>query len=737
MSRKVTYTAGFEGETRELTVDVHDMDADPWSVGQKLKWVGREIPRLDGAAKATGTAQYTYDVRREGLAFAGLVFSPHAHATVKSAGFPGKAPAGVLATKVFADKRITYAGGIVAAICADSPGALFDALDAFHVDYDVQPHVVAVEDALKEGAPRVDPRRDNDAGGGPMRRGDRDGFTAADVRVQGEYRTQIQTHSALEPHGCVVEVDAQGKTTVWASTQAASFFAGRPRGAFRRALGEAGRDVRVITDHMGGGFGAKFGALEWDVLCAGLAAETKRPVMLLLSRRLEHLLGGNRPDSIQKLELLGNQDGKFIGLKGETWGTAGNNQGGAGCANFMAYEWPGLEMSQHTVRTFTARAAAFRAPRHPQGFFAVESLIDKYADTIGMDPLEVRMKNDPHPVRQMQWKLGAERIGWAKNRRTKPGSDKGPVKRGVGCAAARWSQAGRGSWVVQARINADGEILVRSGVQDIGTGTRTLLAIMVGEEVGVNPRDIRVEIGDTNFPPGPPSGGSTTAPSMGPVAREAGLRLREGLAKRVAEAWGVDVAAVGFENGEFRTGDGARKANVKQAARLLGDETLEVSGQRRRNWESALGETAGCQFAEVSVDTETGVVRVDRVVAIHDCGKVINELASRSQVNGGVIQGISYALYEERLLDKNQGDMVNPTFDTYKIMGMKDCPQIDVVMTSVIAGYNNAGMMGLGEPATVPTAAAVANAVYNALGVQVTELPMTPKRVLAALEGNN
>ncbi|MDJ0973513.1 MAG: xanthine dehydrogenase family protein molybdopterin-binding subunit [Planctomycetota bacterium] len=735
MARKVTYLAGIEGAERELTVEVHDLDADPWPLGAKLKYVGTEVPRLDGVAKVTGVAQFTQDVNLDKMAYAGEVIAPHAHAVVKSIdASAARAMPGVLAVRTSEGKRVTYAGSSVAAVCATSREVLADALAAIRVEYDVQPHAVTVEEALKDEV-RVSPRRSNDTAGGrggAMRRGNPDAaLESAEVKVEAEYRTAIQTHSALEPHGSVVSIDKEGNATVWASTQATSGFAG---GRLLRALELPRGRVRVITEHMGGGFGAKFGAQSWDVLCAEFAKETGRPVKYLLTRRSEHLVGGNRPDSIQKLTLGGTKDGTFTVLAGETWGTSGNGRGGAGCANFMGYTLPSVRMLQHTVSTFTARGAAFRAPRHPQGFFALEGAIDAFAAKAGLDPLAVRMKNDPHPVRQIQWKIGAERIGWKRNHRKVAGSDKGPVKRGVGCAAGRWSQAGRGNWSVDLTIDSSGHVIVMNGAQDLGTGTRTLLAICVAEELGIPPATIDVRVGDTRYPPGPGSGGSTTAPSLGPAAREAGLRAREALAALLGVEWKTDSEKVTLEDGVFK-GPGGKKATFQEACGLIPDEGLRVRGTRRRNYDGYNRETAGCQFAEVAVDTETGVITVERVVAVHDAGRLVNTMASRSQVNGGVIQGISFALYEERQLDENLGDMVNPTFDTYKIMGMADCPQIDVVLTTVVSGFNSIGMMGLGEPATVPTAGAIASAVYNAIGVQVRQLPMTPARVLAALEG--
>ncbi|MDJ0521465.1 MAG: xanthine dehydrogenase family protein molybdopterin-binding subunit [Planctomycetota bacterium] len=734
------YKQGVEGIEQDLTVEIHELDAQPWGRDDVFRHVGHDVPRVDGPVKATGAAKYTYDINRPDLCVAGLVVSPHAHANIVSVdASAAKAMPGVLAVKTYEGRRVTYAGGIAAAVCAESESVLGDALNAIQVVYDVKPGPAVTDDAMKDGAPVVDPRRKTNVAGprrGPLVRGKPDeAIAGADVVVEATYRTPVQTHSCLEPHGCMCEIHDDGTATVWASTQATAFFANR---RLTQALGLPRNKVRVLTHHMGGGFGSKFSALEWDVICAEFARETKRPVRLMLSRRVEHLVGGNRPDSIQRMRLAGSKDGTFAALDGETWGTSGNGTGGAGSANFMVYELPNLSMVQNGVATFSGIGRAFRAPRHPQGFYALESVIDRYAYAAGVDALAVRMKNDRHPVRQVQWRIGAERIGWRKNRRQVPGSDKGPVKRGVGCASGRWGQGGRhmvgrSQLVFDVVVDKDGGIAFQNAVQDIGTGTRTLIAVIAAEELGLAPGDIDVRIGDTNFPPGPGSGGSTTAPSIGAAVRNGALRVKESLAGLLALEWGVDEGALRWKDGVCRGPDG-KQATVREACALLGEDGLRVRGRRERNWRSPYRETAGCQFAQVAVDTETGFITVEKVVAVHDCGRVIDSLTARSQVNGGVIQGISYALYEEKHTDRNLGDMVNPTFDTYRILGMEDCPPIDVVLTSVVAGYSNTGMAGLGEPATVPTPGAIANAVYNAIGVQVTDLPMTPARVLEALE---
>ncbi len=301
MARKITYKAGLPGAEKEITVEVHDLDADPWPLGAPLEHVGTDVPRLDGMAKATGTARYTQDVLPTEKAHAGVVGCPHAHAKVVRVDLEAaQALKGVLATRSYGGSTLTYPGAAAAAVCAVSQQVLEDALALVRVTYEVLPHVVTVEDALEDKV--IVSGRSNDSlkasgGGRPgrrqrgqMRRGDPESaLKEADVVVEAEYRTQIQTHSALEPHGSVARLDADGKATVWASTQGTSGFA---NGTLAQRLGVKRGDIRVITEHMGGGFGAKFGAGPWDLLCAEFAKEIKRPVSYLLTRRLEHLVGG-------------------------------------------------------------------------------------------------------------------------------------------------------------------------------------------------------------------------------------------------------------------------------------------------------------------------------------------------------------------------------------------------------------------------------------------------------------
>ena len=328
--------------------------------------------------------------------------------------------------------------------------------------------------------------------------------------------------------------------------------------------------------------------------------------------------------------------------------------------------------------------------------FAIKQLMDELAEKLGMDPLVLRDKNDKLAMRREQRRVGAERFGW-KDRKP-PALDAGPVKRGVGMAQAEWARFADMNSSCQVRLTKDGSVKIISSVQDLGTGIRTVLAQVVAEELGLKVPDITVRIGDTMYPAGPGSGGSKTTGSITPAARNAAFGVKNQLLAGVAPKLGAPVA-----------------------------EQISSTASRTPDY------GGGVQFAQVSVDTQTGFVHVDRVVAVHDCGRPMNPLQIESQINGGILQGISWALYENRHLDHNSGWMVNTNLDQYKILLSRETPEIEVILLEEYTGRSSTDAMGVAEPANISTAAAVANAVYNAIGVRIYELPITPDRILAAL----
>jgi xanthine dehydrogenase YagR molybdenum-binding subunit len=475
--------------------------------------------------------------------------------------------------------------------------------------------------------------------------------------------------------------------------------------------------VRVITEYMGGGFGSKFNAGPHGIMAAKLSQAAKAPVRLMLTRFDESLAVGNRPSSFQKIKLGALADGTLHAFDFDNYGTGGigagaaTGGGGSGVvlpAPYPTYKVSNTRVKQASIAVNAGPACAFRAPAHPPACYGFESAMDDLALKLGMDPLEFRLKNAPNEIHQKEFKLGAEKFGW-KDKYKKPGSSSGIVRTGVGCAAASWGAGGPSrNTHGDAQINPDGSIEIRMGIQDLGTGSKTVIAVVAAEMLGLTPEQITVKVGDTNYPPGPGSGGSTTTASISPTV--------------------YDICTKALEQLQTQTGVAdARGENWFAACKKLGINPLVVHG----DWIEGLSTKPayGVQFAEVDVDTETGLVTVKKIVAVHDCGLIVDTLTTESQINGGIIMGMGYALYEERVMDDLSGLVLNPNFETYKLSTIADVPDIEVILVNM----PERGVIGIGEPATVPTAAAIGNAVANALGVRVSSLPITPAKILAAL----
>lgn len=783
---------GLKLEPRELP----DTAPAPWGESAKLAQVGKPVARLDGAEKVTGRAHYTADVARPGMLHGRVLRSPHAHARVfridtkEAEQAPGVKAVVVLphlnggaqeeGTDVKGQRfvpKVRYAGQPIAAVCALTPAQAEAALAKIKVDYDVLPHTVDPDEAQKPGAPLVFDKpvtQGGSAGGGgasgglgqqgnvrgPKRSGPRgkdakqqaqavtSGLAQAKATVHALYRTQVQTQSALETHGLVAEWDkAGGELTVWASTQ--GIFSVRDELAEYLDLPAA--KIRVITDFCGGGFGAKFGAGNYGVLAALLAKAAGAPVRVCLDRREEHLAVGNRPGSQQAVALGADGDGKLTAIEVKGWGSGGAGAG-AGFAGpaLSLYQCPAIYAEESDIFTHTGPLAAFRAPGHPQGAFALESAMDELAERLGLDPLVLRDKNDPHAARHEERRRGAAAIGW--DRRRPPGQGPaagslGHLRRGLGMAQGLWYHLVNLASHAEVRIHRDGNVELLAGVQDIGGGIRTPLAQVVAEELGLPVERIKVSLGDTRLPLGPGSGGSVTTASITPVARDAAFAAKQALLKELQQVLGLDKPPTLNPDGSIvglKGGKPTPALPFKQAAARLRKEQVVGTAERQADYGgfqnsartrgTGFGQLGGVQFAEVEVDTLTGVVRVLRVVAAHDCGRPINPMLTRSQIYGGVIQGVSYALFEDRRLDRKTGKVLNGNFEQYKIAGSLDVPQIDVILLEELRGRSSTDASGIGEPSTVPTAAAVANAIYNAIGVRLRELPITPARVLAALQ---
>jgi xanthine dehydrogenase YagR molybdenum-binding subunit len=676
------------------------------------KYISQDTLRIDAPEKVTGQARYSSDIQAAGWLYGMILRSKWPAAKILSVNLDkARQVPGIKAAVTVKDfpQTIRFYGEEIAAVAGTSKQACLDALRVIEVQAEPRSDfVVNEDDARKENAPQVWDGKSNVSPGRSREQGTVDqAFTECAAVIEGFYTTPVQIHHPMETHGNTVSWTDDG-VTAWASTQGISSV----RDGLAGALKLDHSQVRVITEFMGGGFGAKQAAGVEGVLAARLSREAKAPVRLMLTRFDNSLAVGNRPSSFQKIKIGALADGTLNAFEMENYGTAGIG-GGVDIPAPYIYKVPNTRVKQSAVAVNAGASCAFRAPGHPPASYGMESAMDDLAAKLGMDPLELRLKNDSNEVRQREYKIGAEKFGW-KEKYQKPGSSPGIVKTGVGCAGAAWPAGGASRRTQgEAQINPDGSVEFRLGVQDIGTGTKTVIAVVAAEMLGLKPEQITVKTGDTNFPPGPTSGGSTTCASISPTV--------------------FDICTNALQQLQTQSGIAdARGDNWFAACKKLGVTPLLVHGQWQQGDPSrplSSSPAYGVQFAEVAVDTETGLVTVKKIVAVHDCGLIIDKLTTESQVNGGVIMGMGYALYEERVMDGLSGVVLNPNFETYKLPGIADVPEIEIVLINM----PERGVIGIGEPATVPTAAAIANAVANAIGARVGSLPITPAKVLAAL----
>ena len=694
-----------------------------WGDPKESSLIGKYVQRLSGPSKVTGKAKYTYDVNLPGMLYGRILRSHVPRGILTAINLEdARSVSGVKAVIALIKEgaQIRYEGQEIAAVAAATPDIAEDAIRAIQFDYDELEFVVDLEGARRDDAPQIRDWEKNQSKPRIDDRGDLEvGFAQSDVIVEATYSTQVQTHTCLEPHGHVAKWDGD-HLTVWASTQAV--FGTRRDFANHFKIPED--QVRVITEHMGGGFGSKFGPGVEGTTVARLARESKAPVKLMLTRKAEHLVAGNRPSMIQHVKAGATKDGKLMAYDLVGYGSAGNG-GGAGFTGPYVYNVPNYRTEKFSVATNAGGARAFRAPGHPQGAFAMDSLMDEIAEKLGIDPLEIRQKNDDNQIRQDEYVLGAKEIGWHRRRKIS-GSDKGIKKRGIGMGSGQWGGGGGKGTKARVSIHADGTVEAVTGTQDLGTGIRTVIAIIVADELGLQPHHISVKIGDTA--PGLPSGGSggsQTTASVAPVIKTAVVTAKSSFFEYLAEQIGQSPQDLVAKDGKVLTKSG-EDMGWQQATAHLGMDTITEEG----HWAEDLreGGAAGTQFAEVEVDTETGHVTVIKIVAVQDCGLILNRLTTESQINGGVVGGLNYALLENRIMDPQTGRMLNSNLIDYKIAGPTEIPEI-----KAIAFDTDQKVTGIGEPATIPTAGAIANAVYNAIGVRIRSLPITPDKILTKL----
>jgi len=722
-----------EGRYTETWIVVEEDTLDQWPGGPRES-VGRPATRLDGLQRARGEARYTADIQLPGMLHAAVLRTPHAHARVKRLDLEAarEAPGvrGVLGPLV---EEVGYPGQAVAAVAADTLAQAEAAVALIQVEWEQLEPLLDPDEAVARDALVSDARTSE--------RGDVErGFAEADVVVEAEYRTQSVLHNSMETHQAVCEWEGHDRLTVYISTQ----FVWGIRATVAEHYELPPDNVRVVCRFMGGGFGSKNSPDDYTYIAADLARETGRPVKCALTRRDENLAAGHRNATIQRLKAGARADGTLTALEGDFvnatgWGGWVSSTGGPmellyGCEN--------VRITERGAKLNSSPMKAFRAPGFVEGTFGLECLIDELAAKLNLDPLEFRRRNHsdhdavdgrPFSSKNLLECYSRAEPHWERREAVRASSD-GPWKRGVGVASQIWYGGGGPPSYAWVRVGADGRAVVVTAMQDIGTGSATAMAQIAAEELGIPVDRVDVSLGDTaRGPYASVSAGSSTIPSMGPAVRAAAADAAWQIIEIAAQRFELEERVLSLRGGEIVSADGGSWP-IEEITGLLEDGQILGRGSRGPNPAGMRILTFGVQVAEVAVDVETGEVRVDRIAAIHDVGRVINPLGASSQVEGGIIQGLGHTLSEERLLDPRTGAVLTQTLDSYRMPTIADVPEIVTDLVDIPdAHLTNLGSKGLGEPPIVPTAAAIANAIRDATGADVRSLPITREEMLRAL----
>jgi len=721
-----------EGRYEDVWLVVEEDPLEQWPPGARTT-VGREARRNDGPQRARGEARYTADLQFPGMLHAAVLRSPHAYARVRRIDFErARAAEGVHEVLGPGDAEgleedAGYHGAAVAAIAADTFGQAQRALTLVDVEWDVVEPALDPEHSERHDEPSRHERGDLQAG-----------LAEADVVVEAEYRTQSVLHNSMETHQTICRWEGD-VLEVYTSTQ----YIWGIRDGIASTLGLPAEKVRVVCEYMGGGFGSKNAPGEYTYVAAELAKRTGRPVRCALTRREENLAAGNRNATIQRLVAGARADGTLTALSGEFVNAVGWSGWTAGTDGpmKMLYDCPNVRTVVHGAKVNTPPMKAFRAPGFVEGTFGLECLMDELASKLDLDPLELRRKNYAHASNErpyssknlMECYRRAE-THWNRREEVRARSE-GPWKRGVGLASQIWYGGGGPPSYAWVRLGSDGRATVITAMQDIGTGTRTAMAQIAAEELGVPLDRIEVALGDSaRGPYASISAGSSTVPSMGPAVRQAAHDAKRQILEIASQRYDREERVLDIKDGNVVSADGNLSYPLEEVVGLLDEAQILGKGARGPNPTGMNVLTFGCHVAEVAVDVETGEVQVERIAAIHDVGRVISPLQASSQVEGGVIQGIGHTLSEERLLDPSTGTVLTQTLDAYKLPTIADVPEIVTDLVDEPDEHlTNLGSKGLGEPPIIPVAAAIANAIRDATGADVRSLPISREEMLRAL----
>ncbi|HVR13907.1 MAG TPA: xanthine dehydrogenase family protein molybdopterin-binding subunit [Gaiellaceae bacterium] len=737
MARLIRTEKEVEGRYEEVWIVVDEDALDQWPAGP-LTTVGRSVPRVDGADKARGNALFTADVQLPGMLHAAVLRSPYARARVTSIDLePARKAPGVRGVVGPPDlDALTdepgYAGHAVAAVAAETFGQAQGALEQVDVKWEVLEPLLDPDEAVRQKSFVSDVAH--------YERGDFEGGIAeADVVVEAEYRTQVVVHNSMETHQAVCHWE-DGGITIYISTQ----YIWGIRSAMADHLGLAPDKVRVVCHAMGGGFGSKNGPGDYTPIAAELAKRTGRPVKCALTRREENVAAGNRNATIQRLTAAAKSDGTLVALGGDFVNAVGFSGWSATTEGpmKMLYACDNVRTTQYPAKLNLPPMAAFRAPGFVEGTFALECLLDEVAAKLDIDPLELRRRNYADSDRTDDRPFSSKNLAecyrraephWAKRDEVRARSH-GPWKHGIGLASQIWYGGGGPPSYAWIRVGSHGHAQVVTAMQDIGTGTRTAMAQIAAEELGIPFEHVQVSLGDSARGPfASVSAGSSTVPSMGPAVRSAAADAKRQILEIAAQRFHLEERVLDLRDGQIVSADGGSWP-LTDVTGLLESGQILGKGARGPNPAGMQVLTFGVQVAEVAVDVETGEVRVDKVVAIHDVGRVINALGAQSQVEGGIIQGIGHTLSEQRIVDPATGSILTQTLDSYRMPTIADVPEIVTDLVDVPDPHlTNLGSKGLGEPPIVPTAAAIANAIRDATGAEIRSLPITREEMLRAL----
>ncbi|MEQ8584459.1 MAG: xanthine dehydrogenase family protein molybdopterin-binding subunit [Thalassobaculaceae bacterium] len=744
---------------------------------QSHKWIGKRTIRPDGADKVTGRAAYAADATMPGMIWGKVLRSPHPHAIIKSidtskaealAGvkavataadfvdFPADTPVPLgiqdmrwMSRNMLAKEKVLFHGHPIAAVAATNEEIAAEACALIEVDYEVLPFAIEIDDALAEDAPilhdfiEFEGRKSNIAGTLEHKLGDVDaGFADADVIVERSFTTKPVHQGYIETHACVVSVAPDNRTTIWSSSQGQ--FMVRAMTAYLTGIPQS--NIKAIPAEIGGGFGGKT-IVYLEPVATILSRKSGRPVKMVMTR--EEVMRATGPTSGSKstVRIGAKKDGTIVAGQGTFYLQAGclpgsPIRGAAGCA-FAPYDIKNVHSLGYDVVSNRSKVAAYRAPGAPIGAFAVESVLDEVAEKLGMDPLKLRLKNAAKEGTKAAHGPTYPRIGYAETVEEALNSDhyKTPLTgkfQGRGVASGFWFNAG-GESSAQVNITEDGNVVVTTGHPDIG-GSRASIANITAELLGIDYDQVSVQIGDTatigysNL-----TGGSRVLFASAMVVTESTEQVIEQLKGRAAKIWGIDPSQVVWENGEARP-MGEHSANfpsmsLEELAAKANATGGPIGAGSQSNTVGAEGGFA-THVCDVEVDVDLGIVRVLRYTCFQDVGRAIHPSYVEGQLQGGMAQGIGWALNEEYIYDKS-GRVDNPGFLDYRMPVCSDLPMLDCGIIEIPNPKHPQGVRGVGEVPLVPGPAAVRNAVYDAIGIRIDDLPLSPPSVLAAIDANS